>query len=169
MSENNAEIHEIPFVELSEDEMRTIAREYVEGHGTTEEADMRALIPHCVHVLTRTHPDPVMPDEESMNTISSLIRRATLAVELPAALTGPTRTLTDEEIRPWARYIRDEWGPGVGPKLVRSVLAEQYTEEIDATTVATVISYVDDARAQVQLPGDTCYYDAPYPGPEEPR
>lgn len=169
MSEDHAEIHEVSFVELSEDEMRTIAREYVEGHGTTEEADMRALLPHCVQVLARTRPTPVMPDEESMNTISSLIRRATLAVELPAALTGPTRTLTEDEIRPWARYIRDEWGPGVGPKLIRSVLAEQYVEEIDATTVETIISYVDDARSQVQLPGDTHYHDAPYPGPEDPR
>lgn len=166
---DKAEALPVPFEECTEDEMRTIARDYAEHHGAGEEPDMRELIGHCLRVLTRMRQAPTMPDDKSMDIITSLIRRSTTAVELPTALEAPTRVLTEDERRGWARYIRDEWGPDIPPGMVRQILALEYTDEISANCIAAVIELVDEARALVQLPGDTEFVEAPYPGREDPR
>lgn len=165
---DDAQIRPVPQEPLTEDEMRSIAADYVRGHGSAEEPDMPTLFTHLIDVLTKYRTDPVMPDEQSMTTIRSLIRRATVAVELPADLQGPTLTLDGETTRAWARYIHGYWGPGVGSNLVRKALATEYADELAEETVDTIIELVNDARSLVQLPGDTEYLEAPYPGREDP-
>lgn len=168
MSGEIPEFPELPLVELTEDELRTIARDFVEHHGIEDEPELDDVFHHVVPVLHTTREEPCLPDQESVRRIESLIRRSQIAVQLPALLIEPQVFLQPEPMAMWARYFRAEYGAVVEAAEIRHGLSHAIVGEVAEATVLQIMDLIAAAQVRVQLPGDRGFKDAPYPAPEHP-
>lgn len=165
------DISDIPQVSLTEDQIRTVARDYVEGHGEINNPDPQEILAHCNHVLHEISPDaPVFPDYESMKRIISVVRRTILVAQLPTDIYKPARDIDEENKRRIARYMRSSHGEDAWLPALMEILTDHYgkDDEISEETVGDILELWEHSEVLVLLPGDDDFQKATLWEDDEP-